>query len=210
MCVENTHNNAGGIIQRQDDLVRLGEEIHARGLRLHLDGARLWHAHVATGLALDALAAPFDTISVCFSKGLGAPVGSVLVGDAAVIARAHRFRKVFGGGMRQVGILAEACRYALAHQLARLAEDHAHARRLAAETRHPHLRVAHAVETNIVIFTVAGAGGDADLLAHLAAAGVRGVGFGPGRVRLIPNLDTPAAAVDRAVAALNAWPGPAN
>ena len=210
VCQENTHNGAGGRIQPQDEVVRIGDEVHARGLRYHLDGARLWHAHVATGRPLSELAAPFDTISVCFSKGLGAPVGSVLVGDRGTIDRAYRFRKIFGGGMRQVGILAEACRYALAHQLDRLAEDHAHARLIAAGLAHPALAVGHPVDTNIVILTVAGTGGDTALLAHLAGEGILAVGFGPGRVRLIPNLETPRAMVDRVVAALNAWPGPAN
>jgi len=106
VCLENTHNRAGGRILPQDEVVRIGEEVHARGLRFHLDGARLWHAHVASGTGLAQLAAPFDSVSVCFSKGLGAPVGSVLVGDRPTIDRAYRFRKMLGGGMRQAGILA--------------------------------------------------------------------------------------------------------
>ncbi len=207
VCLENTHNRAGGRILPQDGVRRIAAGAHARGLRVHLDGARLWHAHVATGTALAELAAPFDSVSVCFSKALGAPVGSVLAADAATIRAAHRFRKLLGGGMRQVGVLAAACLYALDHNLPRLADDHAAAGRLAAGLDNPHLRVNHPVDTNIVIVDVAAPGGDAALLAHLEAAGVLAVGFGPGRVRLVPNLDTPPDAVEAALAALNRFPG---
>jgi threonine aldolase len=207
VCIENTHNRAGGRVVPQDVVLAVAAGARARGLRLHLDGARLWHAHVATGLSLAELAAPFDSISVCFSKGLGAPVGSVLAADRATIKAAHRFRKMLGGGMRQVGVLAAACLHALDHHLARLADDHAAARRLAEGLDNPHLAVNHPVDTNIVIVDVAGPGGDAALLAHLEAGGVLGVGFGPGRVRLVPNLDTPPEAVETALAVLNSFPG---
>ncbi len=207
VCLENTHNRAGGRILPQDQVVRIGEEVHGRGLRFHLDGARLWHAHVANGTSLAQLAAPFDSVSVCFSKGLGAPVGSVLVADRETIDRAYRFRKMLGGGMRQAGILAAACLYALDHHLERLSEDHDHARILATGLDHPDLAVNHPVDTNIVIMDVAGAGSDDSLLAHLAQQGILAVGFGPGRVRLIPNLDNSRADVDRVIDALNSWPG---
>jgi threonine aldolase len=207
VCLENTHNRAGGRILPQAEVVRIGTEVHSRGLRLHLDGARLWHTHVATGTSLADLAAPFDTVSVCFSKGLGAPVGSVLAGDRATIKRAHRYRKVFGGGMRQVGLLAAACLYALDHHLERLAEDHEHAQLLASGLDHPALAVKHPVQTNIVIVSVEGQGADESLLAHLAGAGILAVGFGPGRVRLIPHLEHTRADVQRVVDALNVWPG---
>jgi len=121
ICLENTHNKAGGRILPQDAVVEIGARARARGLGVHLDGARLWNAHVATGLPLRDLCAPCDTVSVCFSKGLGAPVGSCLAGTAAVIARAHRLRKRLGGGMRQVGLLAGACLHALDQHLTRLA-----------------------------------------------------------------------------------------
>jgi threonine aldolase len=206
VCLENTNNNAGGRILPQDNVRAIAEGAHARGLRVHLDGARLWHAHVATGLSLAELCAPVDSVSVCFSKALGAPVGSILAADRASITKAHRFRKMWGGGMRQVGILAAACRHALEHHLNRLAEDHEQARRLAAGLDHPALKVNHPVETNIVIIDVA-AGGDGALLEHLEAHGVLGVGFGPGRVRLIPNLDTSGSDVTRAIEVLNSYPG---
>ncbi len=190
----------------QDVIREVGERARARGLRVHLDGARLWHAHVATGLALADLARPADTVSVCFSKGLGAPVGSVLVGDRATIARAYRFRKMWGGGMRQSGLLAAACLYALDHHLERLADDHARAAGLAAGLQHPLLSVGHPVDTNIVILDVAGPGNDARLVAHLASHGVLVLGFGPGRVRLVPNLENSDQDLHRVEELLNGFP----
>ena len=206
ICLENTHNRAGGRILPLENMRRIAELARDRGLHVHLDGARLWHAHMATGLPLAELAGPADSVSVCFSKGLGAPVGSMLAGDRQTIARAHRFRKMFGGGMRQVGILAAACLYALEHNLPRLVQDHIRAARIAAEIDHPDLAVNHPVETNIVIFDVRGRDGDRALLEFLESRGVLGVGFGPGRVRLVPNLDTDDEAVARAIEALNAFP----
>lgn len=205
ICLENTHNRAGGRILPQAAVCEIGERAHACGLRLHLDGARLWNAHVATGRPLAELCAPADTVSVCFSKGLGAPVGSCLAGDRATIERARRLRKRLGGGMRQAGLLAGACLYALAHHLERLAEDHRHARRLADGLTNPLLSVNHPVETNIVVIDVAPPGTAAHLLAHLAARGILALGFGPGRIRLIPNLDVPPADIETALAALAAY-----
>ena len=206
LCLENTHNRAGGRIFPLEVMMATAGRARERGLRVHLDGARLWNAHVATGLPLDRLADPADTVSVCFSKALGAPIGSVLAGDAATITLAHRLRKRLGGGMRQVGILAAACLYGLEHNLARLADDHAHARRLADELDHPQLTVDHPVDTNIVIITVAAPASSEGLLAHLREAGVLVVGFGPGRVRLVPNLSVGAAEIDQTVVALNGYP----
>ena len=207
VCLENTHNRAGGRILPQGNVEAIAAGAHARGLKVHLDGARLWHAHVATGLTLAELCGPVDSVSVCFSKALGAPVGSILAGDRETIARAYRFRKMWGGGMRQAGLLAAACLYALDHHLERLAEDHAAARALASGLANPALAVNHPVETNIVIIDVTGPGGDDALLAHLEREGVLGVGFGPGRVRLVPNLDTPAGGVERTLSALNGYRG---
>ncbi len=207
VCLENTHNRAGGRILPQDNVKEIADLAHGRGLRVHLDGARLWHAHLATGISLAELAEPVDSVSVCFSKGLGAPVGSVLASDQKTITRAHRFRKMFGGGMRQVGILAAACLYALEHNLERLAQDHERAARIVAALDNPDLAVNHPVETNIVIIDVAGPDGDQALLRHLETRGILAVGFGPGRVRLVPNLDTDDEAVARAVAALNDFAG---
>ncbi len=210
VCLENTHNRAGGRILPQAEVVRMGEQVHARGLRYHLDGARLWHTHIATGTSLRELAAPFDSVSVCFSKGLGAPVGSVLAADQQTIDRAYRFRKMFGGGMRQAGILAAACLYAMDHQMDRLQEDHAHARALFEGLDHRQLAVNHPVDTNIVIIDVEPAAEDSSLLAHLERQGILAVSFGLGRVRLIPNLENSRADVDLVIAALNQWPGTGN
>lgn len=207
ICLENTHNRAGGRIFPQATVRQIAGQAHSRGLRVHMDGARLWHTHVATGLALAELAEPVDSVSVCFSKALAAPVGSVLAADRATITRAHRFRKMWGGGMRQAGILAAACLYALDHHLVRLAEDHEHAQALATGLDHPALKVNHPVDTNIVIIDVVGPGQDEALLSHLENHGVLGVGFGPGRVRLVPHLQHTAADIGRATQALNSFAG---
>jgi threonine aldolase len=156
VVVENTHNRAGGRVFPQAEVVRIAEAARKHELAVHLDGARIWNASLASGLSLEKLAAPFDTLNVCFSKGLGAPVGSAFVGSREHVRAAHRFRKMLGGGMRQVGVLAAAALYALDHQRARLAEDHAAARRFAEILRGaPGVEVpAHAAETNIVSFSV--------------------------------------------------------
>ena len=157
VAVENTHNRGGGSIFPQREILEIAKVVRAHKLAYHLDGARLWNAHVATGMALAELAAPFDTVSVCLSKGLGAPVGSLIAGPKALVHRAHRRRKMLGGGMRQAGILAAAGLYALEHNLLRLAEDHANARRFAEPlARLPGIVLdAATVETNIVIWELA-------------------------------------------------------
>jgi threonine aldolase len=192
IAVENTHNFGGGTVQPTAALAAVRELAHASGLATHLDGARLWNAHIATGVSLPELAAGFDTVSVCLSKGLGAPVGSVLVSSAERIAAARVWRKRLGAGMRQAGILAAAGRYALTHHLTRLADDHARARRLgAALGADPAL-----IDTNIVVLDVADAGG---LAAKAGADGVLVSALGPRFVRLVTHLDVDDAAVDRAI-----------
>src|ERR671929_810427 len=159
-AVENTHNFGGGTVQPIEELRALRAGADEMGIAVHLAGARLWNAHVATGIPLAEYGALADTVSVCLSKGLGAPVGSVLVGSADRIAAARVWRKRYGGGMRQVGILAAAGRYAIDHHVARLADDHARARRLAdavASVR-PELVDLDAVETNIVVLDLNAAG----------------------------------------------------
>ncbi|MCL4802422.1 MAG: low-specificity L-threonine aldolase [Burkholderiales bacterium] len=173
-----------------------------RGLAAHLDGARLFNAAVALGVDAAALARGFDSVSVCLSKGLGAPAGTVLVGSRGLIERATRARKILGGAMRQAGILAAAGLYALEHNVARLAEDHANAARLAAGLAQiPGLRVEPA-RTNMVFVHVP-AGQVAALGAHLAREGVLAL-VGP-RTRLVTHLDVDAAAIDRAVAAFRGF-----
>ncbi len=135
VAVENPHNRAGGKTFAQRELLAIAEVARREGLGLHLDGARIWNAAIAAGLSTAELAAPFDTVNLCFSKGLGAPVGSALCGSRAMIVRARTYRKMFGGGMRQAGILAAAALFAIEHHRARIAEDHAAARVIAAALR---------------------------------------------------------------------------
>jgi len=192
VVVENTHNFGGGTVQPIDAIRALRAATQERGIRMHLDGARLWNAHVASGVALTDYGREFDTVSVCLSKGLGAPIGSVLVGPADAMAEARVWRKRSGGGMRQVGVLAAAGRYALERHLDRLAEDHARARRAAvafAEAAAGSVDP-EAVETNILMLDVGAAGWTpADLVAEALAAGVRSYPAGPTHVRFVWHLD---------------------
>jgi threonine aldolase len=204
-AVENTHNFGGGTVQPIEELRALRAGADEMGIAVHLDGARLWNAHVATGIPLADYGSLADTVSVCLSKGLGAPVGSVLVGSADRIAAARVWRKRYGGGMRQVGILAAACRYALDHQLERLADDHTRARRLAAavaEVR-PELVDVDAVETNIVVLDLAAA----RLAAAEVAAAAREHGvllsvLGQRTLRIVTHLDVDDEACEHAAGVL--------
>ncbi len=204
IAVEDSHNFGGGTVQELADLRVLREWSQRTGVALHLDGARLWNAHVTTGVAPADIGGLFDTVSVCLSKGLGAPVGSVLVASAERIAAARVWRKRYGAGMRQVGILAAAGLYALDHNVARLAEDHARARALAdafAAVR-PDVVTPDEVDTNIVVLDLT-AGPKAPDLA--AAAGRRGVAvsvLGPHTARLVTHLDVDDQGVDRAIEVL--------
>ena len=202
VVVENTHNFGGGTIQSLDEIRAARALTSQAGVAMHLDGARLWNAHVATGIPLADYGREFDTVSVCLSKGLGAPVGSVLVGSAERIEEARVWRKRFGGGMRQAGILAAAGLWALDHHLERLAEDHARARRAAeaiAQTA-PGSLDPDTVQTNIVVADVSVAGWTADALVTAALAeGVRLYAISPTRVRLVWHLDVDDSATDHAI-----------
>jgi threonine aldolase len=154
LAFENTHNAAGGRIFPFDGLSEVAIAAKERGLRLHLDGARLFNAVVATGVPAVQWTQPFDTVSFCLSKGLGAPVGSLVCASADLIHRLHRLRKLFGGGMRQSGILAAAGIYALEHHIDRLVDDHRNARRLAAGLETLGIDVSSKAETNMVMFRV--------------------------------------------------------
>jgi threonine aldolase len=190
VALENTHNRAGGRVFPQLDVQAIADAAHAHGLAVHLDGARVWNAAVATGSDPSALAAPADTVSACFSKGLGAPAGSVLAGTRELINRAHRFRKMLGGGMRQVGVLAAAALYALDHNRERLEQDHANARLLAVGlSQVPDVVCAvERVETNIVNFELPGR--DARRCVTLAAErGVKLNAIAPHRIRAVTHLD---------------------
>ncbi|HVP14419.1 MAG TPA: GntG family PLP-dependent aldolase [Terriglobales bacterium] len=200
VCVENTHNRQGGAIVPLDRLRAIAAAARARGVAVHLDGARLWNASVATGIPIREWADTADSVMMCFSKGLGAPVGSILAGPAEFVRRARRVRKRWGGGMRQVGILAAACLYALDHHVERLAEDHARAQALARGFAVvPGVRVP-SPDTNIVIVELEDPALEpAAVLRELESRGVRMLGFGARRLRAITHLDVDDAGIARAV-----------
>lgn len=205
VVVENTHNRGGGKVFDQAEVEAIAKVARARDLALHLDGARLWNASVKTGLDERTLAAPFDSVSVCFSKGLGAPVGSALVGSDALIQKAHRFRKMLGGGMRQAGILASAALHAVEHNRARLARDHESAARfaelLASTTSGAESGLTpHPAVTNIVLIETKA---PAERVAKAAAErGVLVSVFGAHRLRVVTHLDVSLADVERAATEL--------
>lgn len=202
VVLENTHNFGGGTVQPLEAIRAVRRATRERGVAMHLDGARLWNAHIASGVPLADYGREFDTVSVCLSKGLGAPVGSVLVGSTDAMAEARIWRKRYGGGMRQAGILAAAGRYALTHHLARLADDHARARRAAeafAEAAPGCLDPAY-VETNILVVDVSVAGWTGpDLAAAALEQGVRIYPVSPAAVRLVWHLDVDDAATKVAI-----------
>ncbi len=197
ISVECTHNFAGGAVLPIGDLQDLRELATAAGAAVHVDGARIWNAHVATGTPLAEYGAVADVMAVCLSKGLGAPVGSLTLGTADVIAETRVWRKRMGGGMRQVGILAAAGLHALEHHLERLADDHAHARLLAEACGVD----PDSVDTNIVVVPRTDA---PDFVARAADAGVRVAMVGPTTVRLVTHLDVTREDAEKAAAALAA------
>jgi threonine aldolase len=204
VALENTHNRAGGRVFPQPHVEANAELARAAGLLVHLDGARIWNAAAATGRSPAELAAPADSVSACFSKGLGAPVGSVIAGSRELVARARRFRKMLGGGMRQAGVLAAAALYALEHHLPRLSEDHAHARLLAEGlSRLPGIACAvERVETNIVNFELQGPHA-ARFVATASAQGVRLNAIAPHRLRAVTHLDVSRADIVEALERLS-------
>lgn len=205
MEIENTHNRAGGVVVPQPLVQQLCAAAKARGLHCFLDGARLWNAHVAGGVPLHELAAPFDLVSVAFSKGLGAPGGSVLAGPKALITAADRHRRRLGGAMRQNGIFAAAALHGLDHHLGRLAEDHANARGLAERlvAGAPVQLDLATVQTNIIVFHLPpGLPDAATVVARARAQGVLVSAFGPRTVRAVTHLDVSAAQCVRAAEVL--------
>jgi len=202
IVVENTHNRGGGTCWSLEEIARirpLADEFH---LRMHLDGARLMNACVATGHAPTDYTRYFDTVSICFSKGLGAPIGSAVAGTKETIKRVHRFRKMFGGGMRQAGIIAAAALYAIEHNIKRLAEDHANAKRLAAAlVEMPGVVVDPAsVETNILYIDVKESTGTAKSLCDkLRERGVWMLPTGPQRIRAVTHLDVSSSDIEHAI-----------
>lgn len=203
VCLENTHNGAGGRVMPLDHLRAVVLTAREHGVAVHLDGARLPNASAATGVPMAAYAAPVDTVMVALSKGLGAPVGSILAGSADAMQRAWRIRRRLGGGMRQAGILAAAGLYGLRNHFPRLEQDHRRARELAARAGNlPGLSVA-APETNIVMIDLADPRLEpAALLAALERRGVRMAQFGARRLRAVTHLDVDDAGIARAGDAL--------
>ena len=192
IAVENTHNFGGGTIQDITEIRNLHARASEMGISLHLDGARLWNAHVATGISLSEYGKYFDTMSVCLSKGLGAPVGSVLVSSAENIKKARVWRKRLGGGMRQVGILGAACHYALDNNVSRLDIDHKHAKILAEAIHKVAISVVDPqyVETNIVGLDLVGTSfTSAEFAARAKEKDVLVSALGPKYARLVTHLD---------------------
>jgi threonine aldolase len=206
VCLENTHNRGGGSCYQWSELEEIAALTKKQGLALHLDGARIFNALVATGQRSQDYGQLFDSISVCLSKGLGTPVGSVLLGSQEFINGCKRLRKLFGGGWRQAGYLAAAGLFALEHNVARLADDHRRAAQLAEALRPlPFVAEILAPETNLLIFrldesrlTVA------DFLARLEAQGIKASGFGGSWVRFVTHLDVDDAMIERVAGAVAA------
>ncbi|WGK64753.1 threonine aldolase family protein [Croceiramulus getboli] len=190
VCLENTTNKGGGACYDLEEIKKIKAVCEAHGLGLHLDGARLWNAMVATGEDPKTFGALFDTISVCLSKGLGAPMGSVLVGKKRYMDNAMRVRKVLGGGMRQGGFMAAAGIYALDHHRQRLVEDHQKAREIAEVlSSHPKVASVEPTETNIVIFALQESEDEAAFIKHLEQKGVRLSALGRGKLRIVTHYD---------------------
>ncbi len=192
VCLENTHNNCGGTCLTPEQIAAVADVAHRHGARLHIDGARIFNAAVALGVSVRELAAPADSITFCFSKGLGAPAGAMICGAADFIQRAREARKLFGGGMRQAGILAAACKYALEHNVERLASDHAHARQIAetlASCRGIQIDLS-SVQTNIIFFSVCRSDMTAPQLCdRLAQYGIKAAARDENLIRFVTHLD---------------------
>ena len=192
IAVENTHNFGGGSVQGIEEIVKLRQETEKLGIALHLDGARIWNAHIATGVSFLEYGKNFDTISVCLSKGLGAPIGSVMLSTKEIVTGARVWRKRYGAGMRQVGILAAAGLYALDNNIVRLKEDHRRARLLGNEcaVAAPSCIDPALVETNIVVLNLKNLNINAvELNTHLKSADILSSTLGPDVLRLVTHLD---------------------
>ena len=192
VTIENTHNRAGGTVFPLDEILKIRALLSSAGIKFHMDGARLWNASIATGIALKTFAAPFDSVSVCLSKGLGAPVGSLLAGDKTFIAQARRYRKAYGGGMRQAGILAAAGLYAVRHHQQRLQEDHQRAKKLAqALAQYPGVNIdLDAVQTNILYANFKKTGKVAQkIVDEFSAHGLYTLATSLNEIRMVTHLD---------------------
>lgn len=205
VVLENTCNKGGGSYYTLDEIAPIAKVCKERGLRLHLDGARLFNALVETGESTQAVGDQFDSISICLSKGLGAPVGSLLIGEEEFIRQARRFRKVMGGGMRQAGFLAAAGIYALDHQVDRLKEDNARAKEIGGVLEGlSYVSDVRPVQSNIVIFDVKAPWTAASFLEILTEKGINASPFGPQTVRFVTHLDVTREMIDQSIDILKA------
>ena len=205
IAIENAHNFGGGSVQDLKQITELQKEASVHGLKLHLDGARIWNAHVASGIALKELASSFDTLSVCFSKGLGAPVGSAIISTSELIAEARIWLKRYGGGMRQIGLLAAAAAYAVENNISRLGEDHKMAREIAIACAQIDNSVINPdeVETNIVALNLAKFNISAsELSQELKNEGILTGALGPKFLRLVTHLDISQSDMDKVLTIL--------
>lgn len=200
VSLEDTANRGGGAIYDFEEIKKISAFCRANNLPLHLDGARLMNAMVENGVELKTYASQFDSISLCLSKGLGAPVGSILIGKKDFIKKSRRVRKVLGGGMRQAGILAAGGLYALQHNIERLKQDHLHARALES-TLKERSWVADVipVDTNIVVFILRDAARRDDVIAMLKEKGILSMAFGPGMIRMVTHLDISSNMIDQTI-----------
>ncbi len=201
VSLENTCNRGGGSCYDPGEIGKIRQVCADNQLKLHLDGARLFNAMVATGVSGAEFGQLFDTISVCLNKGMGCPIGSILIGPAAFIKQARRVRKVFGGGMRQAGFMAAAGIYALENNIGRLAEDHAHARQLGeAIAKKDFVRSVMPVESNIVIFEVDQGGCAKEIAQQLKEKGLLAIAISANQIRFVTHLDISPEMVSQAVA----------
>ena len=201
IAIENTHNFGGGTVQSLSEIQRLHAAVQAQGIAMHLDGARIWNAHVASGVALKEYGTYFETISVCLSKGLGAPVGSLMISTKERVAKARVWRKRYGAGMRQIGLLAAAGHYALDNNIPLLANDHDNAKKLAKACQEVQATVVNPdfVDTNIVGLDLAGAKlSAAEFASNAKSEGLLISALGPNYVRLVTHMDITAPQIQRA------------
>lgn len=203
VCLENTSNRGGGTCYNWEDMQAIKNLCKTQGLKLHLDGARLFNALVATGQNARQYGQLFDSISICLNKGLGCPMGSILIGDRSYIEKGRRVRKIFGGGMRQAGYMAAAGIYALEHNIERLSDDHAHAKSIAKQLRvKDFIADIFPVETNIVIFEVSGKYSPATLVAALKEKDILCSVISPVHVRMVTHLGVSDAMIDQTLHAI--------
>jgi threonine aldolase len=193
VCVENTHNGAGGVVTPLHELEAIRAAAAEQGLPVHMDGARLWNASVATGVPLATIAAEADTVMVAFSKGIGAPVGAALAGTSEAMERAWTARKLFGGAMRQSGVLAAAVLYGLDHHMDRLADDHANAKTLERLVHGAGGATVVPPDTNIVMVDLPAGRAASDIVAGAKKKGVLVAEWSPTRIRMVTHLDVSAA-----------------